>query len=1016
MPLFDECCVLLPATTLEDFPSEMSDYDGRSLLAAWTLLWHPSLLADCGQLPTWYRADAPPDALDNRLFAVPEPSQSWLPDGLAVRAADCPTCQWITGASRTEMLGQLPIDRLPQAPEHSPGTKSPGTKSLGSKSLGSGGRTVQVEDFFAAGYAFLQIQVMTRRLRYTSNIDEIHLQNRVVAAAQAFIAGDADTAADSLHDVFDCLAEERDHYFSSDPHLIDLVLTSPSTLDGLLEWLDGPEILARVAASEQTVGPDSPTRDGGAGGPASGLASSPHLAAPLNVLIDGEVAAAIGGLDSARTTRLKQLLASGAIGWAGGGPPASACLDTMTYSQAESVFESVHRQTADTLGSAPTVYGRFSGATPSEMTATLVRLGYCGMIPIDFAGGSGFGDEAKVILQAAGSQLEALTAKPIDASQDASFLTLGTRLGESIDSGEIATALLAHWPGQTCDAFEDLKRVATWSLCLGRFWNLADYFQKGEHPYHHGTASSSSPRSAELLASMVSDGTADPLSEPANAFRQALLDEQQAMFAGMRELVIGPSESQTSNSADSKDEASKGADSKGDGQNESSPAGDSSVELASAIGAPVCDAASQSRSTLLINSHSIGCRRNVTLAASLPRKSDHLFAATIESGQAVATVDVPSCGFVLIRDDAGRGAQAGIAGRIREMLMGGPRSIAESGHLQNEFMEVALSDESGGISGVYSGAIRGNRFSFRLVHVSANGEEAIMHCDRMEVIQSTPSQGCIEATGTIRAGSGPDSDRLAAFKLRYTLHRGSRFLQVEGEIDPASPVAGSPWNHHYAARVAVASETPICRALVRDKAHRATSRRMVAPLGIVIDEAERQTLVCGSGLAFHRRVGDRFLDTLLLVQGEREPAFKIHYGFDVSSPVASARAMIAPPLALPVQAAESTPEIGWMVHASPKDLLVSQMEVQTRSDGRLAAVLRIIQTQPQSCKAKLRFFRDVELALLVKDQPESLLDQTLEELGKAYEVEQNEVACEGDQVSLSIPSHAVADLLVLFVA
>ena len=252
MPLFDECCVLSPAATLEDFPSEMSDYDGRSLLAAWTLLWHPSLLADCGQLPAWYRADAPPETLDNRLFAVPEPSQSWLPDGLAVRAADCPTCQWITGRSRAEMLGQLPFDQLPQAPAQSLETASPQTASPQSR-----GRTVQVEDFFAAGYAFLQIQVMTRRLRYTSNLDEIHLQNRAVAAAQAFIEGDADTAADALHDVFDCVAEERDHYFSSDPHLIDLVLTSPSTLDRLLELMDRPEFRARIAAVEATAESES---------------------------------------------------------------------------------------------------------------------------------------------------------------------------------------------------------------------------------------------------------------------------------------------------------------------------------------------------------------------------------------------------------------------------------------------------------------------------------------------------------------------------------------------------------------------------------------------------------------------------------------------------------------------------------------------------------------------------------------------------------------------------------------
>jgi alpha-mannosidase len=590
---------------------------------------------------------------------------------------------------------------------------------------------------------------------------------------------------------------------------------------------------------------------------------------------------------------------------------------------------------------------------------------------------------------------------------------------------------LAHWPGQTCDAFEDLKRVATWSLCLGRFWSLADYFRKGEHPYHHGTTSSSSPRSPELLSSLVNAGTADPLSRSASAFRQALLEEQQAMFAGMRELVVGPRGS-ASNAAALNAAASNAAASRAAGQNETEPAGDSSIELAAAIGAPACDDESHSRSTLLINSHSIGCRQTVPLAGSLPGKSDHLFAATMESDQAVATVDIPGCGFVLIRGDAGRGAQGrgaqgrgaqgrgaqgpGIGSRIREKLLGGPRPIAQPGHLQNEFMEVALSEESGGISGVYSGAIRGNRFSFRLVHVSASGAETVMHCDRMKVIHSTPSEGCIEATGTIRSESGADDAVLAAYTLRYTLQRGSRFLQVDGEIDPSSPVAGSPWNHHYAARVAIASETPICRTLVRDKAHRATSRRMVAPLGVVIDEAERQTLVCANGLAFHRRVGDRFLDTLLLVQGERESAFTIHYGFDVSSPVAAARARIAPPLALSVQPAKSTPDIGWMLHASPKDLLVSSMQVETRVDGRLAAVLRIIQTKPQSCKVKLRFFRNVELAMLVKGRPESLVNQPLQELREAYEVEQSEVACEGDQISLSIPSHAVADLLVLFVA
>ena len=126
------------------------------------------------------------------------------------------------------------------------------------------------------------------------------------------------------------------------------------------------------------------------------------LATPTNLLIDGEVAVAIGGLEPSRTQSLREQLSNGAIGWAGGGPPSSVCLDTMTYAQAESVFEEAYQQTEQALGTAPPVYGRFSGSTPSDLTATLVRLGYCGMIPIDFAGGTGFGEEAKVIMQTAG--------------------------------------------------------------------------------------------------------------------------------------------------------------------------------------------------------------------------------------------------------------------------------------------------------------------------------------------------------------------------------------------------------------------------------------------------------------------------------------------------------------------------------------------------------------------------------------------------------------------------------------
>ena len=73
-------------------------------------------------------------------------------------------------------------------------------------------REITVNDFFAAAYAALQVQIMTKRLRYTSNLDELHLQTCAVNAAKAFVKGDVNTASDAA-DLFDSLARGKGSLF-----------------------------------------------------------------------------------------------------------------------------------------------------------------------------------------------------------------------------------------------------------------------------------------------------------------------------------------------------------------------------------------------------------------------------------------------------------------------------------------------------------------------------------------------------------------------------------------------------------------------------------------------------------------------------------------------------------------------------------------------------------------------------------------------------------------------------------
>ncbi len=950
-PVFDECCVLIPASTLEDFPAKLTDADARSLLAAWTVLWHPRLLARTEQTPAWYRADSPPEPIGRRILVVPSPSLPKIPTGYQARAVADDQCHWITGGSRDEMIAALGLE--PCQPLSKPAADGQGPASEGQLPA----RQIGIEDFFAAGFASLQIQIMTRRLRYTSNLDEIHLQTRIVDAAKAFLDGDADSATAALHDVFDALAEERDHYFTSDPHLIDLTLVTQSTIPRLVEeWSRCQDKYAPLENLESGVRPT-----------------------PSSLLLDDGAVAELARSNDAAAVQLREQLRDLKIGWASGGPNSDYHLDAMTLVQAQDAFKSAHRAVVDAIGIAPPVYGRLSGSTPSDMTATIAGLGYVGMIPIDFTGGTGFGNESKVILQAGGSEIEALTAKPIDAASDVSFLAIGAMLGEAIDSGEVATALLVHWPGQGCDSFHDLRRIGSWSVSLGRFWKLDRYFVDGEHPYHHGTGSATSPDSGNLLTDLVARGVADPLTSIASEFRVGVVAERDAMLNAMTDLVSGEV-----------------------GEHANAP-----ESFAAAISSRVeAKGGSKSAARLLVNPHSIGVRDSALLASKVA-SADHVYGASSVSGGTLVTADVPAFGFVMIRPARGgdHAGKSSIRSWVRNKWLGNPTSIAQGGRLQNEFLEATIQPESGGISSVYSGSTRGNRFSMRLVALGMNADDKVrpdaksetrMVCDKVRVIESSMAIGVIETIGRV---TDTNDKTLATFKLKYSLRRGSRTINLDGDVIPTVPIGDDPWQSYVGLRAAVSSDASICRVLIRDKVHRAGSRRLVSPLGLVIDEAERQTMIGTSGLAFHRRVDERFFDTIIRVKGETSGVFSVHYGFDVTNPIATAKSIIAPPVQVAIDDTEKSNPIGWILHCAPKDVSIGAFDVFRRDDGSLAAMVRVVQTRPTPCTATLRFFRNVKTAFVANARDDIGADP---------------LKSSGDQVRVSMAAHAVVDVLVVF--
>lgn len=933
-----DCCVLIPARTLEDFPTDFDDSDARSTLAAWTVAWHPALIAAAKKVPSWYRADSPPEPdpefgrtsddeiqpTPRRLIFAPAPSIDWLPDGYQDRSQTAGAV-WVTGPDRQSLLDQLA--KLGHIPAQT-------------TSLTLGNRTIDASDFYAASYAALQVEVMTRRLRYTSNLDQIHLQTRLVDAATAFLNQQTADAIAALHDVFDCLAEERDHYFSTDPYLIDLTLVVPSTLD---DAAADPSIAA--SANAEDVNEDGANEDDGV------------LKTPVNVLVDADAIEKIGesSESDSDTKLLRRWMQQYQIGWAAGGVSSDVAFDLLNYPAAANAIKDARSKTAQCIGAAPRVYGGFACDTPADLIDVIATLGYQGVIPINFANGTGHQREAKVTVpvvsnndELGGSDsngIDALTAKPIDASSDAAFLAIGPQLGTSIDGGEIATALMVHWPGQGCDSFHDLRRIASWSLVLGRFWKIDDYFSLGEPAYH---AAKWPPIGSSTLPG--NDGplndSANPITRSADAFRQTATERQARLTDAIADLIDG---------------------SKIDGSeidNDPSP-----TRIAKSVGLDATDTSGQCK--LLINSLSIPSRLTANTSVA-PVPSDHVYSSgrdTDDVGQESfrSQVDVPAMGYALVGPHSSNHATSSktntktsvgrLGGWMRNRLLGRGRGIADGMRLQNEFMEVAISDKFAGIAGVYSGAARGNRFSMRLVAKSESiAGDSEIRCDRVRVLHSSPTNGQIEATGRLFLGD----TEMASFANRFSLDSGSRLVHVDVDLtlNPSVQFSEDVWRECIASRVAVPEEASICRALIRDKVHRTQRRKMLAPLGLVVDEADRQTLITSDGYPLHQRLGERFYDTLLMVRGQANHRFRLRYGFDVTQPVATAWSGLVPTTQTSVAANFALPATGWFASVAPRDVVVSDMAVRKSTDGKLELDIELIATRGKTCTAKLQFFRD----------------------------------------------------------
>ncbi len=818
--------LLLPCHSLEDFPAFHTGAAADELLACWTAPWHPALLVATGQPPQWQSIEAVAElpASDVAVLCSSNARAQLADRGInefSAELSDRSRAYLVTPSSQRAAV----VDQLLR---------------FCNVAVSAETQTI-ADDFYSLAYWYLQIELLTRQMHFSSNLDVGRFMEHTMAAAQAAVAGDPPVARQALQRSFALLAEQRDHYYPVDAFVIDLTLAAGPATD-------------------------------------EGLSAELTHANPTNLWLTGGMSRDLASRDPALTKEIGQQLRAGR--WELIGGEHTECSAPLL--PAESWLANWRRGREDyeaVWETSPVVYFRrrfgLIGLTPG----VLKRAGFQGAIHATLdAGQFPESSQARTTWRVAElDSIDALGCIPLDAFLPETFLKFGLRMGQSMENDYVATVCLAHWAGQTSPWYSDLRRGSSFGMALGRFVTLREYFQETgvQHPQ---PAFPLDGYQSPYLRQAVAAGIPDPISGPRRRWRLALqlttantlatwaaglgmecrelLDRLQFATAAMCDQEGAPqvaASSLTSEEATFRHWIDEAA-----------------ARVADAIGSEQGQGG-----WMLLNPGNTASR----LATSLPfaagehlaestATAPHVYARTESSQGAEVLVDVPGWGYAwLAKDDRGSRGPLPIATQ---------GSLVEGHSLRNEFFEAQIDEVTGGLRGLYDFRTRGNRLGQRLVAVD-EGRVTAMRCVELEVVTNTELCAAIQSTGELL---NDEEAVVGRFTQRFSLWRGSRVLRLHVTVDPVRTLAGDPWKHYMACRWALPRGEHRLLRSQHGVRFETQANRCDSPEFFEIEEDARRTGILMGGLPYHHLSGDRMLDSLLLVSGETARDFEFAVAVD----------------------------------------------------------------------------------------------------------------------------------------
>ncbi|MCA8996688.1 MAG: hypothetical protein KDA80_06880, partial [Planctomycetaceae bacterium] len=800
-----------------------------------------------------------------------------------------------------------------------------------------------VADFLALGAIHLQTELLTRHMRNFSQIDEVHMQRELTAAAKAAIHQDEVAAKKHLHHCFEILQECRERFYPVDSYLIDLCLLSPDFVN---------DKLAALLASSQ----------------------------PTNLYMRGQDWQTAVEKDPAWKDRIREAVQAGTIEILGGeqeelGTTLLALEATLHQ------LELGRNQLEELFGVKPVTWCRRKFGVGSHLPQILDRLGYTGALHVVLDDGI-YPDDEQTNLRwegSDGSTIPAFSRIPLAADSASSMLRFPVRMSESMDYDHVAAVAFARWPEMKTPFLEDFRRAHAYGPILGKFVTFADFFDTTTSPGRISDFRAGGYLSPTLSFS-VARQEPDPISRFIRYWKRYYEFLKTDWILAIGDLIRSRRGNDRRTGLDQMVHAAHPEATKETIESANTTLTETLQEAHSSLVPLLTSKGKEGAGVLVVNPLSFP--RRVVIEWPVeghPPADPCVVRQQRDSNRTLVQLELPPCGFVWLASEK----------NAVDNTSGGKTSMAEDLILRTDNFEVQMSDVTGGIAKVMTYRRSPNRISQQVALRFANektvtvgeGEEqetfktwyTAMQMRESRTLSEGPLVGEIETLGDLLDES--TGNVVATYRQRTRVRRGSNVIDVELELSPSTMPSGSPWTNYIGCRFAWRHEDVAITASMQQGAHAVKMERIEAPQYIELaDDAFRTTLLY-PGIPFHRKTGERMLDTMLLVEGETARNFQFSIAIDEKYPMQATLDRFSEPVVVPTQSRPAgSSQMGWFFQTGAANVQLTRI-----LESENGTIVRLLETEGRTRTIFLECFKPPTTARQVDFRGQTISTLKVEE-------------------------------------